>query len=444
VPKIYHVYGDTSDYSNRSNAASKDDARNGLGTFSTFSQNNPSAIFSAYFLNSSYEYSQVYFLFDTSSVPSSNISSVRLVLVAQVLRTQDMDFELRVHNWSGFVSNTGLNWVAGNSLGSLTLLGSRSITGGFPAQTSISTPFTVNEVPRSNNFRFVGYRTSLRTGVEPVSGATDSYQFFGADQTGTSQDPTLIFVSTETTVEQVYNTNDSFVVPSGVTEVQIECYGGGGGGGPASSSQKPGGGGGAYARRALAVSTGDTLSITIGTGGGAGVAGNDTSVVRSGVTVCLAKGGSAPASSGASAAGAAGGVGTSCVGDIAYSGGNGGAAQGGGGSRGGSGGGSSASWEGSGVVGTAGNGSSGGPGGIAQGTDGGNGGGGGNASVNGNPGLAPGGGGGGAGSGNSAVSGSGANGRVIISYATGGGPASSIVMRRQYARRTGSRGSVGQ
>jgi hypothetical protein len=132
----------------------------------------------------------------------------------------------------------------------------------------------------------------------------------------------------------------SWTVPAGVSALSVTGTGGGGsaGGGwddPNSSAVRGGGGGGGGAMSrtpALAVNAGDVLTITAGLRGasvGEGVAGNpggDSSIVRSGSTLWLAKGGSggARATSGANGSGGAGGSATNSIGTTRYSGGNGG------------------------------------------------------------------------------------------------------------------------
>jgi len=66
-----------------------------------------------------------------------------------------------------------------------------------------------------------------------------------------------------------FTSNDTWVVPLGVTSVKIEAWGGGGGGavGGLGNSSGNGGGGGAYNTQTFPVSAGETYFITVGTGG---------------------------------------------------------------------------------------------------------------------------------------------------------------------------------
>jgi hypothetical protein len=204
----------------------------------------------------------------------------------------------------------------------------------------------------------------------------------------------------------------TFTVPSGVTSVTVDCWGGGGRGGSAiqnGQSQAGGGaGGGAYSRKVITVTSGNNYDVYVGGGGNSDANLNGANSYFEAITTIIARGGTGVATN--NLTGGSGGVWNAADGDFGYSGGTG--ANGVAGSRGG-GGGSSA---GTGLNGTNGVNAA---GGIAP-SGGGNGGNG--STSNGNPGVGgvvPGGGGGGAtkGNGNAApVGGNGANGRVRITY----------------------------
>lgn len=65
----------------------------------------------------------------------------------------------------------------------------------------------------------------------------------------------------------------AFVVPAGIIRVSVDLYGAGGGGGAESCQSIPGfsGGGGAYTSTILTVQSGDSLSVTVGSGGTGGI-----------------------------------------------------------------------------------------------------------------------------------------------------------------------------
>lgn len=129
--------------------------------------------------------------------------------------------------------------------------------------------------------------------------------------------------------QQQYTTPGTFnfVVPNGVTSISAVCVGGGGGGAgtDVSSISGGGGGGGALAyQTTISVTPGETLSITIGSGGVgggpnvAGTAGGNSNISRGATTLIRANGGA-----GGSVAGA-GGVGGNVITGTGGSGGTGG------------------------------------------------------------------------------------------------------------------------
>lgn len=205
--------------------------------------------------------------------------------------------------------------------------------------------------------------------------------------------------------------NNSWVCPANVFTVQVECWGGGGAGaGSAVASSCGGGGGGAYSLKNVSVTPGNTYSLFVGEGGGGDIGNGDNgtdSWFSSSATV-MAKGGSGAVGD----VGGAGGAAASGVGTTKYSGGA------------GNNGGFSSPWGGGGGggAGSTGNGGAGGPqdahgtGTALSGGDGGNG----SPALN-NPGengLAFGGGGGGASSlfESTHEGGSGAQGKVVLTY----------------------------
>jgi hypothetical protein len=215
-------------------------------------------------------------------------------------------------------------------------------------------------------------------------------------------------------------TSGPWVVPTGVTSIQVEAWGGGGGGGgTASSASKSGGGGsgGCYLKHtSISVTPGETLTITVGAGGPGGVGsaeaianGGFSSVATNTTTLIKAGGGI----KGLYVSG--GGTGGLAVttdnfgyeGNFSYKGGDGANGINGTGSAIGT------PAYGGGAAGTNGNGS-----GITPGTDGGAGAAAKTASGSGNPGTAPGGGGGGGASAAASPKngGAGGTGQVKITY----------------------------
>jgi len=220
-----------------------------------------------------------------------------------------------------------------------------------------------------------------------------------------------------------YTASTTWTAPAGVTSVDVEVWGGGGAGGGQnlSSDGGGGGGGGAYSKVInVAVTPGNTYTVTVGTGGvgvagGTGGSGGDSYFINAATVMAKGGAGGAP-STGTPPAAAAGGAAGAGVGATKFSGGNGGQGRNNSTGRGGPGGSS---------AGTAANGTSGptpwstataaaAPAGGGIGGNGGN--------ANGQNGFAPasgnGGGGGGSAEGANRVGGAGAGGKVTISYAT--------------------------
>lgn len=214
-----------------------------------------------------------------------------------------------------------------------------------------------------------------------------------------------------------FNTSGTWNVPGGVYSATVEIWGGGGAGGAATGNPATGGGGagGAYSVKVVAVSPGNSFTVTVGTGGagggGDGGAGNDSWFDTAGTA--LAKGGAGGIAGTANSSNGAGATGscTGCIGDTTYAGGSGGTGNftsGVQGSGAGGGGAGSSGVGGNATVNVAGTGTGGGGDGAA---------GVGNSTA-GNTGNAPGGGGSGAKASTNANrnGGSGADGRVTVTY----------------------------
>lgn len=144
---------------------------------------------------------------------------------------------------------------------------------------------------------------------------------------------------------QTFNSSGTFVVPAGVTSIQVEAWGAGGAGGGAQGNPSAGGGGagGAYTRRpSLTVIPGTTYTVTVGTGG-VGTVGSGPSGGASwfgSTTTVLAVGGTGGARSNtnsSSAAGATAPTTGNVGGTVNFYGGNGGTGGNGGASGGGGG-----------------------------------------------------------------------------------------------------------
>lgn len=130
-------------------------------------------------------------------------------------------------------------------------------------------------------------------------------------------------------VTVVLTSGTSWTVPLGVSSlVSVECWGGGGGTASWFGSSYGGGGGGAYAKKlSVSVTSGASISYSIGSGGTslanvAGTNGGDTWFVNS--TTVLAKGGKGSVKDDTNYLGGAGGSSAASIGNVVYAGGNGG------------------------------------------------------------------------------------------------------------------------
>lgn len=234
----------------------------------------------------------------------------------------------------------------------------------------------------------------------------------GAQRVETVHNFTACLISRPATRRVVeFSASGTWDVPSGVTSATVYVWGGGGGGGAAATYGGGGGGGGGFSSGTTPTTPGETITVTIGAGGAAGVSGGSSTVTA--LSGSLTSGGGAHGVNGTIAGQGAGGAG----GSTSFGGYVGGAGGGGGGSVAyGAGGGGSAGIGGAGgagaAVGTYGTAGAGGSGtGIYPGARGGQGAAGSTAAV---AGAVPGGGGGGASTGAAAAAG--AAGYVVILY----------------------------
>ena len=130
-----------------------------------------------------------------------------------------------------------------------------------------------------------------------------------------------VYATYKSILSPVYFTEtgtNAWVIPTGVTSLDIECWGAGGGPGLRSYKGGGGGGGGAYATEEVSVTAGVSYDFIVGAGTSTETAGGD-SYFDDGSEV-LAKGGSG----GFDTAGGTGGLASASVGTTKYNGGTGG------------------------------------------------------------------------------------------------------------------------
>lgn len=332
--------------------------------------------------------------------------------------------------FNGHFCGTPSQWAGGLLIGNPADHGVAGCCGGFQAQQTLGCATAWREASANGQLCSVGLLggEGLAAALATSSGGSASEGASLATATANGEaDGTTPAGTWSATVSQTFTTAGTytFTVPTGVTSMQIECWGAGASGSYARGSSIPpahagvGGGGGQYKRITATVTPGDTLTVVVGTGGvltgptTLGVSGTASSVSDSVPTVlCQANpglGGNALLNTGG--AGGAGGSG-----GVRFSGGNGGS--GSTSSTGGSGGGASAGPAAPGGFGQSAR-AGGGAGGTAP-TGGGAGGHGGavNDNTNVTPGSPPGGGGGGGGTfGTLGMTGAdGADGQVTLTW----------------------------
>lgn len=224
--------------------------------------------------------------------------------------------------------DVGGNVVASNTV-TVTIAGggsqSISIAGGSVAQYQINGGVWTSSAGTVFSGDTVAVRQTSVTGTQGTTTASVATLTIGTFSTTytLSTRRELVFTSGTT----------NFTVANGITSLNVVGVGGGGSGGlgyETASVWRGGGGGGGGAMSitpSLAVSGGNVLSVTVGAGGTAGGNGGDSSIVRSGVTLWLAKGGDngKAATSTAAGAGGSGGSFASSIGTTRWSGGTGGA-----------------------------------------------------------------------------------------------------------------------
>lgn len=122
---------------------------------------------------------------------------------------------------------------------------------------------------------------------------------------------------------QTFNASGNFIIPAGVTSIQVEAWGAGGKGGSKSNGNGTygGGGGGAYSKNIITVTAGLSYPVTVGIGSASNTSPGGDSWFSNGTSI-IAKGGSS-VSNNNNSAGASGGSSASGIGAVVLFGGNG-------------------------------------------------------------------------------------------------------------------------
>jgi hypothetical protein len=188
--------------------------------------------------------------------------------------------------------------------------------GRYMRQNTDKSVIVYNEIDEITDFRDI-----VRNGMvlDLDAGMNSSFNNIGTtwyDLTNSSSSAVSVGQSAYTTAGTF-----TFTVPAGVTSISAVVIGGGGGGAGADNAQirnetNGGGGGGGLAYGTISVTPGETLNITVGTGGnggaadGNGGAGGTSTIVRSATTLLSGGGGTGGTyrNNGNSTGGASGGT----------------------------------------------------------------------------------------------------------------------------------------
>lgn len=171
----------------------------------------------------------------------------------------------------------------------------------------------------------VEVKPSMLTKVSEGTTLADTIFMLTTDGPITLGSTALVFTRKDQAIsgQQIFTSGGSFVVPAGVTAVEVEVWGAGGGG-ASGTSAAPGGSGGAgggYAfKKITGLVPGASITVTVGTGGTAGVSSNGGNGGSSSFgAYCSATGGTGGLSATAGVnSGVAGGSGTG--GDLNFNG----------------------------------------------------------------------------------------------------------------------------
>jgi hypothetical protein len=221
------------------------------------------------------------------------------------------------------LTSDGTNWTSAAPTG-VTLLTTKGDLFGFSTVNARVPVATGNgKVLQVDSTASVGL--SYSTPTYPSASATSGL-FIVSD--GTNFVPSVKAAFTTINI-QTFATSGTYTPTSGMKYCIIECVGPGGAGGGAALSSGlgfgGGGGGGGYSRKfATAATIGASQTVTVGTGGTPGSAGNNPGGNGSGATsvgvICTAGAGSGGGGAAANTASAGGAGGTAGTGDIAVAG----------------------------------------------------------------------------------------------------------------------------
>lgn len=135
---------------------------------------------------------EAFLSFDTTGI--SGVASAALSLnMGDDASNTDFIIEARVRDWGSTLGTD--DWVAGASLGGLTLAATLNTSGiGAPGEKTFTDVALAANINSSGSTRLLLASDQLRLGILPASG-NDMVFFSAADTTGTTQDPKLVIVT---------------------------------------------------------------------------------------------------------------------------------------------------------------------------------------------------------------------------------------------------------
>ena len=242
-----------------------------------------------------------------ATVPNGAIMSAQLAVNAVNTANLQTGAVTSAKIASGAISNANL--AAGS-------VGTANIQNGAITTAQIADGAIVNRTLAGNSVN----ATNIAGGqvVKSINGLTDnvSLSLIGILTAGANAalftNGNTLQVSALVPNIHVFTTNGTFNVPTNVTRVRVDLWGGGGGGGKGSALYNGGGGGaGGYAFNVFSVIPGTNYTVTVGIGGTNGVAGTLSSVIltNSAATNALTAAGGGAGTNALNNANGAGGIG---------------------------------------------------------------------------------------------------------------------------------------
>jgi len=220
---------------------------------------------------------------DSTGKPSSGQSIWRNTDLTPSGTTYRMQF---FDSSGNFIADFGSQVISGSSPIDLTLLTPTTTSGGTtgfvnPVLQNPSAPQVITGQTLSLSNALLGFEasgTTPDTGISRTAAATIAIgNGSQGNKTGILQ---LASIQGPGIQKQIFTSNGTFTIPTGITQVKVMAIGGGGGGaGNTGGGGASGGGGGGCAIKWLTgLTPGNTLAVVVGTGGNGGAAGANNGI----------------------------------------------------------------------------------------------------------------------------------------------------------------------